>query len=86
MSKNKYIEALNLYLNKFTNGSVYINISQLAKALGMARETTAQLVYDLKYLPNGREKLFFINDVALQIYSNLQCDGIGGMLIDNTRV
>lgn len=78
MNKNKYIDSLCLQLKEFVGGKIYINISQLAKATGVARETAAQWVYKLKYIPNGREKLFLINDVANQIFNILECDSIGG--------
>ena len=82
MKKNEFINTLSLQLQEFTGGKLFINISQLSKALGVARETTAQMVYTLKYIPNGREKLFYISDVATHLYKQLQSDGTGGMLID----
>ena len=78
MNKNKYIESLYLQLKEFVDGKLYINISQLANAIGVARETAAQWVFKLKYIPNGREKLFLIEDVATQIFNILECDSIGG--------
>ena len=78
MNKNKYIESLRLQLKEFVDGKLYINISQLANATGVARETAAQWVFKLKYIPNGREKLFLIEDVATQIFNILECDSIGG--------
>ena len=82
MNKNKYVESLYLQLKEFVDGKLYINISQLAKATGVARETAAQWVFKLKYLPNGREKLFLIDDFAAQMYSILECDSLEGKLID----
>ena len=78
MNKNNYIESLRLQLKEFVDGKLYINISQLANAIGVARETAAQWVFKLKYIPNGREKLFLIEDVATQIFNILECDSIGG--------
>lgn len=86
MSKTQYVSELQEQLRDYAKGKVYINISQIANAMGVARETAAQLVFHLRYLPNGREKLFFINDVALKIYEGLQCDGIGGLLIDHKGI
>ena len=82
MSKTDYINKLHLQLKSFVDGKIYINISQLAKAIGVSRETAARWVFKLNYLPNGREKLFLIEDVAIQIFNFLDCDSIGGMLID----
>ena len=82
MSKKEYVETLSENLKNFTNNKLYINITQLAKALGVARETAAQMVFKLKYLPNGREKLFFINDVAVCLFNTMNCDWIGGALND----
>ena len=64
-------------LTEYTAGTMFINTSQLAKALGVARETAAQMVYNLRYLPNGREKLYLIKEVAQRLYSRLECDGLG---------
>lgn len=46
--------------------------------MGVSRETAAGWVFKLKYLPNGREKLFLIEDIATQLYNILECDSIGG--------
>lgn len=82
MSKKEYVESLSENLREFANNKLYINISQLAKALGVARETAAQMVFKLKYLPNGREKLFFIGDVANCLFNTMSCDWIGGAMND----
>ena len=66
------------------SGKLYINISQLANAIGVARETAAQWVFKLKHIPNGREKLFFIEDVATALFDISECDSLEGKLIDKT--
>ena len=78
MGKQEYIDILSVNLSKFANNKMYINISQLANALGIARETAAQLVFKLRYIPNGREKLYLVNDVATQLYYKSTCDSLKG--------
>lgn len=78
MSKQDYIDSLAVNLSKFANNKIYINISQLSNALGVARETAAQLVFKLRYIPNGREKLYLVNDVATQLYYKSTCDSLKG--------
>lgn len=45
----------------------FINISQLAKYLQKSRGNAAEIVDGLDYLETGREKKFFIEDVAARI-------------------
>ena len=45
----------------------FINISQLAKYLRKSRGSAAEIVNGLDYLEMGREKKFFIEDVAARI-------------------
>jgi len=44
--------------------SGFINISQLARYLQKSRENTVELLRGLEYIEVGREKKFFISDVA----------------------
>ena len=78
MTKNDYITTLIETLSESANNKIYINVSQLAKALGVARDTAGMMVFKLKYVPNGREKMFLINDVAAHIYDQTKCDYLGG--------
>ena len=45
----------------------FINISQLAKYLQKSRSNVAEIVDGLDHLEMGREKKFFIEDVAARI-------------------
>ena len=78
MSKIDYIENLTKKLQSEANNSLFINTSQLAKSFGIGYESAARLLFKLKYIPNGRKKLFLITDVATHVYSQLRCDWIGG--------
>lgn len=78
MSKNEYIETLANRLSKSANDELYINITKLAKALGVSRERAALMVFKLRYISNGNEKLFLIYEVAIAIYDALKCDSMGG--------
>lgn len=79
MEKNKYVEQLSSELKNAVNGEIFINITQLSKTIGIARETVAKLVYKSKYILNGKEKLFFIPDVVDCIYNGLQTDSLEAM-------
>ena len=74
MNKKEYIETLSNLLSQSVNGEIYINITKLAEILGVSRETAALYVHKLKFLRNGKEKLFFIHDVAITLYNNLKCE------------
>lgn len=63
MDKN----SLTADLKQSVKGSGFINISQLAKYLKKSRENTVQLLDGLDYVEIGREKKFFIQDVAYRI-------------------
>lgn len=80
--KNEYIELIADGLKAFANDKMSINITQLSTALGISRETATSLVVDLKYLPNGREKLYLLRDVAEKIYSRMCCDSVKGNLYE----
>lgn len=54
-------------IKQSVKGSGFINISQLAKYLKKSRENTAQIVSGIDYVEIGREKKFFIEDVAARI-------------------
>lgn len=49
------------------SGSIFINVSQIAKAVGVGRNTAAELVDGLDYYANGNAKLFLAEDVAARI-------------------
>lgn len=78
MSKNEYIIEFETVLKDVAKNNLFINTTQVAKAVGVARETAAQMLFKLRYKPNGKEKLFLISEVANVIYNSLECDCIGG--------
>lgn len=80
-SKEEHINLLTTNLKESIDNKIYINISQIAKALGVSRETAAVLVFELKYFPNGREKLYLVNDVAEKLYNSMCCDSVKGVSI-----
>ena len=82
MKRTQYVEELKTMLLECCGGKTHINIGQIAKALGVSISTASRFVFNVKYIPNGKEKLFFVNDVAMALYNITQCDGIGGALID----
>lgn len=45
----------------------FINISQLAKYMHVSRDKAREIVYNLESFPTGREKKYFISDVATEI-------------------
>ena len=54
-------------LKMANDGAEFINISQIARALNRSRDSARNLVYGLEYLPSGRNKNYFIDDVAERI-------------------
>ena len=77
MKKSEYIENLSSELKEATNGRMYINVTQFAKCIGVARETAVRMLFTLKYLSNGNEKLFFVPEVAQHLYEILTADSAG---------
>lgn len=53
----------------------FINISQIAKYMHTSRDKARELVEDLEYYPSGREKKFFISDVASKILKERRVGG-----------
>mgnify|MGYP003587038453 CR=1 FL=1 len=54
-------------MKEYTNGTPFINASQIAKFLRRSRDTLPELVRGLDYLQTGREKKYFVPDVAERI-------------------
>ena len=52
------------------SGSIFINVSQIAKAVGVGRNTAAELIDGLDYYACGNAKMFFTDDVAARIMQN----------------
>lgn len=77
MKKSEYIDNLSSELKEATNGKMYINVTQLSKCIGVACETAVRMLFTLKYLPNGNEKLFFVPEVAQHLYEILESDFVG---------
>lgn len=64
MSKKEKIECLTNELMKFSNGAIYLNITQFSKAMGMSRKRACEILVKLKWKNNGNEKLFLALDIA----------------------
>lgn len=54
-------------LKSYVGGAAFINQSQLAKYLRRSREAIPDLLQGLDYLQTGREKKYFIPDIASRI-------------------
>ena len=57
-------------MKSHVGGAAFINHSQLAKYMKRSREAMPNLLYGLDYLETGREKKYFIPDVAARIMEN----------------
>jgi len=43
----------------------FVNVSQLAKYMGMSRDTVrAEILCGLEFYESGKSKLYFVNDIA----------------------
>ena len=60
-------------MEKFIGGSAFINKSQLAKFLRRSRTAIPDIVSGLDYLETGRERRYFIPDVAQKIMDMRRC-------------
>lgn len=54
-------------IQNFVGPGGFINISQLAKYMRVSRDKITPLVYGLDFFQTGREKKYFIPDVAERI-------------------
>jgi len=52
---------------KDTFGSSFINSTQAGRFLGMSKEKTAQFLSGIPVYPTGKEKKFFVNDIARRL-------------------
>ena len=77
MKKEEQMRILKADLQEAANGKLCMNVTQFANAFGVSRERAVQILYPLKYLCNGREKLFLISEIADLIYHNLQSNMLG---------
>ena len=55
-------------------GKSFLNISEIARCLGMGRDSTRELLAGLGCLKSGREKRYLVSDVAGRI-AERQCIG-----------
>lgn len=55
-------------------GKSFLNISEVARCLGMGQDHTKALLAGLDYLPSGREKRYLVSDVAERI-AERRCSG-----------
>lgn len=72
MSKEESLNYMKQILSKNSNSKIYVNITQIAEALGVTRGTAKKELAHLKWKQNGRERLFFIPDVAETIYNSME--------------
>lgn len=57
------------------DGSALLNISQVAKYLGVCRDTARAFLMGIEYCPVGNEKKYLVSDIAKKIYESRQvCD------------
>ena len=66
------VQNIERMLIKSVDGAVFINISQIARAIGIGRETAAVLVDGLEYFYTGRAKNYLVRDVAKRINERKQ--------------
>ena len=65
MTKNQLRRSIEEYGN-------FMNVSEVAEYLGINRETArVRFLINLPYIKNGREKLYFKEDVVEAIFNNL---------------
>lgn len=58
-------------LLKANNDAILINVSHVASVLGIQPETAqANFLRSLEYIPNGRSKMYLVEDVANAIYES----------------
>lgn len=62
-------QALIRDMKRTTNNGGFINQTQLAKYLRVSKEVAREMLVGLEYLPTGRERKYFVEDVASQIMS-----------------
>ena len=72
MSKEENLTYMRQMLSETSNSKIFINISQTAKVLGVTRATVVKELSNLKWKPNGRERLFLISDVAETLYNSMK--------------
>ena len=60
-------------MKQFVGGASFINSSQLAKYLKRSRNSMPELLYGLDYLASGRERKYFILDVAGRLMDERKC-------------
>lgn len=77
MKKEDQVRILKSDLQEIVDGKLCMNVTQFANAIGISRERAIQILHPLKYLCNGREKLFLISEIADLIYHKLQSDMLG---------
>lgn len=74
MKKNEFVEIFKNDLQKLVGNKLFVNVTEFAKCSDISRETAIQMLHPLKYILNGREKLFLISEVADLIYNKRQSD------------
>jgi hypothetical protein len=65
-------QALIKSMKEYTKGTPFINTSEIARFLRRSRDALPELVGGLDYLQTGREKKYFIPDVAERIMNQRQ--------------
>lgn len=52
------------------DGAALLNIAEIAKYLGVCRDTARIFLKGIEYLPVGKEKKYLVTDIAKKIYEN----------------
>ena len=47
----------------------FINVSEFAEYLTIGRNRAREILYKTRFIPNGKEKLYFIGEIAITIES-----------------
>ena len=50
----------------------FLNINQVSEFIGVHRGTARQMLCGLDYIPNGKEKLYYKDDIADAIYRKVR--------------
>ena len=52
------------------DGAALLNVSEVARYLGVCRDTAKVFLRGLEYCPVGNEKKYLVTDLAKKIYEN----------------
>lgn len=55
-----------------TAGKEFLNVTEVARAIGIGRATARELLRGLDYVSMGKNKLYFIPDVAERLIERIE--------------